>query len=145
MSSFPIKDKFIKNEDDMKKFFSEFSTNVKKNDCIAFFGEMGTGKTFSIKIICSYFNVKDMVNSPTFNIVNFYEADISIIHVDLFRVVSYYDLLSIDWDNIINSNSLKLIEWSEKAINNLPLPRWEILLKHAYPSGRVVSIQKYDI
>lgn len=144
IKNFPIKNKYIEDENMMESFFAEFSERIQKDDCIAFFGEMGSGKTFSIKVICNYFNVIDMVNSPTFNIVNYYSADCSIIHIDLFRINSYHDLLSIDWDIIINSKSLKLIEWSEKADTYLPLPRWEILLEHVSPLGRKVSIQRIN-
>ena len=62
-----------------KQFVSYLKNNPEKVYC--FNGKMGAGKTTFIKAICEEMGVKETVNSPTFSIVNEYEAaDGSIIY-----------------------------------------------------------------
>jgi len=97
-----------------------YASTINSSDVIGFTGELGSGKTQFIKGICKYFQVKDVVNSPTFLIVNEYKGalqdkEISINHFDLYRLKSAEDLLAIGFDNYISHNSVCLIEWPELA------------------------------
>ena len=101
-----------------------FASTIILSDVIGFTGELGSGKTQFIKGICKYFQVKDIVNSPTFLIVNEYKGslnnkDITINHFDLYRLKSESELLSIGFDNYISENSICLIEWPDLAIQHL--------------------------
>lgn len=102
----------------------EFASSINLSEVIGFKGELGSGKTQFIKGICKYFNVKEVVNSPTFLIVNEYKGEkngkeVFINHFDLYRLKSDEDLLSIGFDNYITSNSICLVEWSELAEEHL--------------------------
>ncbi|MBN8568967.1 MAG: tRNA (adenosine(37)-N6)-threonylcarbamoyltransferase complex ATPase subunit type 1 TsaE [Ignavibacteria bacterium] len=102
----------------------KYASSVNISDVIGFTGELGSGKTQFIKGICKYFHVKDVVNSPTFLIVNEYKAtmniqEININHFDLYRLKSEGELLSIGFDNYISENSICLIEWPDLAIQHL--------------------------
>lgn len=87
-----------------------------------FFGKMGAGKTTLIKEFCRALNVIDVVNSPTFSIVNEYRTIVgsSVFHFDLYRIKSPTELMDIGYEEYIFSNSLCLIEWPELAIDLLP-------------------------
>ncbi len=68
--------------------------------------------------------MKDIVNSPTFLIVNEYKGlinnkEININHFDLYRLKSEIELISIGFDNYISENSICLIEWPGLAIQHL--------------------------
>jgi tRNA threonylcarbamoyladenosine biosynthesis protein TsaE len=91
---------------------------------IGFSGELGSGKTQFIKGVCKYFQVKEVVNSPTFLIVNEYTGslngkEIKINHFDLYRLKSEDELFSIGFDNYITSDSICLIEWPILAEKHL--------------------------
>lgn len=85
-------------------------------------GKMGAGKTTLIKEICHALGVTDVVNSPTFSIVNEYKTkdDASVFHFDLYRIKSPVELLDIGYEEYIYSDSVCLIEWPELAADLMP-------------------------
>ncbi len=85
-------------------------------------GKMGAGKTTLIKAICGALNVIDVVNSPTFSIVNEYKTlqSKSIYHFDLYRIKSPVELLDIGYEEYIDSGCYCLIEWPELAERLMP-------------------------
>jgi tRNA threonylcarbamoyladenosine biosynthesis protein TsaE len=99
-----------------------FAGELKPNDVVGLYGELGSGKTQFVKGICEYFNVKDLISSPTFIIVNEYKGtdiisgkEIDINHFDLFRLKNINELIEIGIDSYVNENSICLIEWAELA------------------------------
>jgi len=68
--------------------------------------------------------VKDVVNSPTFLIVNeykgiFHSNEININHFDLYRLKSENELASIGFDYYVSSDTICLIEWPDLASEHL--------------------------
>ena len=61
-----------------------------KSNIIAFYGNMGAGKTTLVKNLCAKMGVQDEVNSPTFALVNEYQTESfdSIFHFDFYRIKS---------------------------------------------------------
>jgi tRNA threonylcarbamoyladenosine biosynthesis protein TsaE len=88
----------------------------------AFYGGMGAGKTTFIKAICNQLFVGDVVNSPTFAIVNEYLRNDggSIYHFDLYRLKSWQEMLDIGYEDYFYSGNYCLLEWPEKIENLLP-------------------------
>jgi len=89
---------------------------------VAFFGNMGVGKTTLIKAICKNLGVTDPVNSPTFSIINEYntiDAE-KIYHFDFYRINKSREAMEIGLEEYLYSNSLCLMEWPEKIIDLLP-------------------------
>ena len=88
----------------------------------AFNGKMGAGKTTFIKAICEMMGVKETVNSPTFSIVNEYEAaDGRIIyHFDCYRITNTQEALDLGAEDYLYSGNLCFIEWSENMTPLLP-------------------------
>ena len=91
---------------------------LNKEQIVLLYGDLGTGKTTLIRGICKGFNCKSTVKSPSFTIVNEYECDTRIVHIDLYRITSIEDFENTGLFDIINDeSSLILIEWAE----NLPI------------------------
>jgi tRNA threonylcarbamoyladenosine biosynthesis protein TsaE len=113
------------NEQETIDLGSSFANKLKRGDIVALYGDLGTGKTEFIKGICRYFQVQDLVTSPTFTIMNHYFGELDstpldIYHLDLYRIKSLDELANIGFaDCIYEENSIKLIEWAEKAENIL--------------------------
>jgi tRNA threonylcarbamoyladenosine biosynthesis protein TsaE len=108
--------------DDLPNAAKEFIKLLDDNRIIAFYGEMGAGKTTFIKSICEILGVEDEVNSPTFTIVNEYKSDKfpNIYHFDLYRIGSKAEIYDIGFSEYMNYGDLIFIEWSEKLEDELP-------------------------
>lgn len=80
-------------------------------------GEVGTGKTTLIKEYCKLIGVEEIVNSPTYTLINEYQNKSGkIVHMDLYRV-----------EDINEINELGLFEYLDKNIVIIEWP--EIILK----------------
>ncbi len=93
-----------------------------------FNGEMGAGKTTLIKTLCENLKVIDIVNSPTFSIVNEYLTDTeeTIYHFDFYRIEEEKEAVDIGTDEYFYSGDLCLIEWAEKIPSMIPSKYIEI-------------------
>ena len=90
---------------------------------IAFYGEMGSGKTTFIKSLCYELGLKSsQVHSPTFNIVNEYDLgfDQFVYHFDFYRIENENEAFDLGYENYFYSNHYCFIEWPEKISNLLP-------------------------
>jgi len=85
----------------------------------AFYGEMGVGKTTLIKALSLQLGVTDIVSSPTFSIVNEYQADenTKIFHFDFYRIENEKEAYDMGYEEYFFSNAYCFIEWSEKIPN----------------------------
>ena len=100
--------------DEIAKVLLAIFGNQKK---VVFFGEMGVGKTTLIKSICKALNVQDIVNSPTFSVVNEYHDrhGNSLYHFDFYRIKDKEELFDLGLEEYIYSDNYCFIEWPEKA------------------------------
>lgn len=88
----------------------------------AFNGKMGVGKTTFINAVCKIMGVTQIVNSPTFSIVNEYEtANGNIIyHFDCYRIQKIQEALDLGAEEYLYSGNYCFIEWSENIAPILP-------------------------
>ena len=96
---------------------------------VVFKGQMGTGKTTLIKAIVKTLTTNELVNSPTFSVVNEYQfMNDSINHIDLYRVEKLEDALNFGIEDYIYSDQWCFIEWPEIIETILPERYNEITL-----------------
>ena len=108
---------------------------------IAFYGEMGAGKTTFIKAICEELGVTDTVSSPTFSIVNEYSSpNGSVYHFDFYRIKSQAEALDIGYEDYIDSGQYCLIEWPEKIPDLLPNELLTIKLEIGEMNQRTITL-----
>jgi len=112
----------IKSLDTIRDTARQFIDGIGDRTVFAFNGKMGAGKTTFIKAICEVMGVKETVNSPTFSIVNEYEAaDGRIIyHFDCYRITKTQEALDLGAEEYLYSGNLCFIEWSENMAPLLP-------------------------
>ena len=120
-------------EEETFQLGADFSARIHPGDVIAFYGELGAGKTEFIKGVCEGLKVEEIVSSPTYTIVNQYmggdrrRRHIEIYHVDLYRVENAAELVEMGIYELLSDNvSIKLIEWAENAEAILPAERYDI-------------------
>lgn len=100
----------------------EFIKQMGDNTVFAFRGEMGAGKTTFIKAICEELGVEDVINSPTFAIVNEYRSNSGelIYHFDFYRIKDESEAFDFGYEDYFFSGSLCFIEWPERIESLLP-------------------------
>lgn len=93
-----------------------------------FRGEMAAGKTTLVKEICRQKNVQNIVQSPTFSLVNPYETDSAelIYHFDLYRLENVHEAIDIGIEEYLDSGQLCFIEWPERAESLWNIPHINI-------------------
>src|SRR5436190_20922888 len=85
-----------RSEEETMGLAEQFSRRLKPGDTVAFYGGLGSGKTHFIQGICRGFGVREHVASPTFTIVNEYEASgVKIFHFDFYRVKSIREIVDL--------------------------------------------------
>ena len=96
------------------------ANNPKK--VILFHGEMGVGKTTLIKQLCKTLGVTGATSSPTFSLVNEYEANDNqlVYHFDFYRLNDEVEALDMGIDDYLYSGNWCFIEWAEKIPNLIP-------------------------
>ena len=92
------------------------------NKVILFHGEMGVGKTTLIKQLCKYLGVQGATSSPTFSLVNEYEAANNqiVYHFDFYRLNKETEALDMGINDYLYSGNWCFIEWAEKIPNLIP-------------------------
>ena len=117
--------------------------SLKKSDCLALIGDLGTGKTTFTKKICKYFGVTENIKSPTFNYVIEYNSGvIPIYHFDVYRLLDPSEVYDIGYEDYLDNDGIAIIEWADKIIDELPENALFIEFIYNDDSSRKVSIYK---
>lgn len=116
---------------------------LRRGDLVALQGDLGAGKTHLIKGIALGLGSTDMVNSPSFVLINQYRAgpqhgNAPIYHADLYRIEQSAELAGIGLDELLDGDGICLIEWAERAAAWLPNERLDVQLGHLNETKRVV-------
>ena len=118
-----------------------FSKQLKQGDVIGFNGDLGTGKTTFIKGVLLGLNYKEIVTSPTFTLINEYDAIYKILHIDFYREKNIQRWKNIGFEEIINNDNIVLIEWSNLIPELLPKKINILNFTHIEKNKRKISIQ----
>ena len=85
-------------------------------DVIAYFGDLGAGKTALTRGIAQGLGVTDLVTSPTYTLVNEYlTGRIPLFHFDMYRLGSSDELFDIGWEDYLARGGVCAVEWSENV------------------------------
>ncbi len=111
---------------------------------VAFYGDLGVGKTAFIRGFVSVISPSSAVRSPTFALVNEYRGGKRpIFHFDMYRIEDEDDLYSIGFDDYPD-HGICLVEWSEKIPFALPDDYIRVLIEKT-PSDeneRIITIER---
>ncbi len=109
-------------------------------ETLAFFGDLGVGKTTFIRCLCEALGVKDEVTSPTFAMVHEYHTGpFPVYHFDMYRVDGADSLFSTGYYDYLGAGLL-LIEWSENIESLLPADAWRLTLSYGETEGERILI-----
>lgn len=106
---------------DTQKIAVKLAHSLKGGEVIAFYGDLGSGKTCFVSGLAIGLGCADEVTSPTFAIINEYlGGSINLYHFDMYRVNNWEDLYSTGYFEYLESGGVLAVEWSENIENALP-------------------------
>ena len=103
-------------------------------------GELGAGKTAFVRGMASVLSPGSAVRSPTYTVVNEYGCGaVPLYHFDLYRIADPDDLYSVGYHDYLDSG-ICVAEWSERAGDELPVPRYHVRIEKTGADTRTVTI-----
>ena len=132
----------IQSEADLPQAARSFIAAMQDRTIFAFYGKMGVGKTTFIKALCEEMGIVDVVNSPTFAIVNEYHnaaADRRIFHFDFYRIKRLEEVYDMGYEDYFYSGNLCLLEWPELIEDIMPEDTVKVQIKEQPDGTRLVS------
>ena len=130
----------INNLEEMKIFANKLASGLKEGDVLNLIGEMSAGKTTLTSFISQYFSIENS-SSPTFAIVNIYEGDIKIYHLDLYRFDDPDEILDIDYETYFYPDGgLTILEWAENVSDYMPDDMINIEIRKIDENKREITI-----
>lgn len=85
-------------------------------DVIAYYGDLGAGKTAFTRGLARGLGIEAPVTSPTYTIVNEYlQGRMPLFHFDMYRLESADDLFDIGWEDYLERGGVCAVEWSENV------------------------------
>ena len=130
----------IQSLEQLNKLAGVFAKALKEGDVFSLKGDLGAGKTTFVQFIGKHLDVEEYITSPTFSIVNIYDGNPTIFHLDLYRLEDPSELEALDFETYFYpEDEITFIEWAEKADYYLPDDLTEIEI-NITEQGRVLEI-----
>lgn len=134
----------ISNLESIGEAARQFIEQMDDRTVFAFYGSMGVGKTTFIKAICEELGVEDVINSPTFAIINEYRSSDTgelIYHFDFYRINKLSEAQDIGTEDYFYSGALCFIEWPEKIDELLPGDVVNVRITENEDGSRSVTVE----
>jgi len=103
-------------------------------------GDLGTGKTTLTRGVLRGLGHTDTVRSPTYTLLEPYDLEaMRLYHLDLYRLGDPEELEYLGLRDLLDGNSLLLVEWPERGGDLLPPPDLTVQIQHA-GEGRILEL-----
>ena len=95
---------------------------LKQGDVIALIGDLGTGKTCLTQGIARGVGIAsdEVVNSPSYILINEYNGTVPIYHIDLYRLENSEEIAELGLSEYVEGDGICIIEWAERMAAALP-------------------------
>jgi tRNA threonylcarbamoyladenosine biosynthesis protein TsaE len=93
----------------------ELSENFVGDELVLLTGPLGAGKTIFAKGVASGLGLEDVnqVCSPSYTLINIYQARFQIFHIDLYRLETETEVLELGWEDFLGQGVI-IVEWGER-------------------------------
>ncbi len=111
---------------------------------VAFYGEMGVGKTTLIKSLCKQLGAAETVTSPTFSLINEYELPNNrlVYHFDFYRIETIDEVYDFGYEEYFFGEEYCFIEWPELIEELLPEDCLRIHIRLLSDNKRLIELQQ---
>ena len=134
-----------KNKENTIEFASKLSPKLKSGSVICFYGDLGAGKTTFIKGLASGLNIKETVQSPTFNIMKLYfTGDRPLIHIDAYRLADNENDIGLD-EYIGYEKGVTVIEWPMYIEKLLPKNFIRVSIQYLNENERIYTLENDEL
>ncbi|GJM27788.1 MAG: tRNA (adenosine(37)-N6)-threonylcarbamoyltransferase complex ATPase subunit type 1 TsaE [Cyclobacteriaceae bacterium] len=135
-----------KNPDELKLLAPKLIDFAGDDNIWLFEGEMGAGKTSLIQAICQSFGVVDQVTSPTYSLVQEYQASNgdTIYHFDFYRLNHLHEAVEIGCEEYFDSGNLCFLEWPGLVAPLIPAKNVLITIEVQEDGFRTIKIARND-
>ena len=123
-------DIIVKTPKECMELGEKISSKLKPGDILSLEGDLGAGKTTFVKGVLKGLNYKYEVTSPTFTLINEYETDIKVIHIDFYRENDTKRWEIIGLNEYLYSNNIVILEWGNLVKDLLPEDIIPIFFEH---------------
>ncbi len=121
----------------------QLASSLCPGSVLALHGDLGSGKTCFATGIARALGIPDAITSPTFTMINEYEGQLPLCHMDLYRIADPDELFTLGLDDYFDSKGITLIEWAERAGDLLPESTIHVAFEVMdEPDTRRVTIEK---
>ena len=94
----------------------KLAAQLRPGDVLAYYGDLGAGKTAFTRGLAAGLGVTEPVTSPTYTIVNEYlSGRLPLFHFDMYRLGSADELFDIGWEDYLARGGVCAVEWSENV------------------------------
>lgn len=130
------------NPDELQQIAEPILQAIGERRVVALHAPMGAGKTTLVRALCQAIGSESIVNSPTFAIVNQYDAPAgeAIYHIDLYRLRSLGEALDIGLPEYLDGSAYCFIEWPDDAAQLLPDDTCHITIRPFADGRREISV-----
>lgn len=104
-------------------------------DVISLSGDLGAGKTCFVQGLATALGAPGRVLSPSFTIVHEYEARYPIVHLDVYRLDSFQEVLDLGFEEFLDPRAILLLEWGDAVEPLLPRSHLRVELKRGDPEA----------
>ncbi|MDI3546835.1 MAG: tRNA threonylcarbamoyladenosine biosynthesis protein TsaE [Halanaerobiales bacterium] len=109
-----------RSEEDTIRLGERIGELVEPGQLILLAGELGAGKTVLTQGIAGGLGVEDEVTSPTYKLINEYEGELPLFHMDLYRLEEEEELYELGFEDYLERDGIIVIEWPDLAYDLLP-------------------------
>ena len=127
-------------EQETKEFGHKLANNLPSGSVVALLGDLGAGKTTLVRGVAEALHIKEVVQSPTFNIMKIYlKGDRPLIHIDAYRLADFNSDIGLD-EYIGYETGLTMIEWPMFIEKLLPKEAIYVELLRKDDESRLIKV-----
>lgn len=121
----------------------QIGETLKAGDVVALVGDLGAGKTCLTQGIARGIGIasQEVVNSPSYTLINEYAGKIPVYHIDLYRLQHHADIIDLGLEEYLEGKGICVIEWADRMSDLLPANPIQITIKWVDESTRTIEIQ----
>ena len=134
-------DTITRNHNETIKLGVELANLILPPVVIGLNGDLAAGKTTFVKGFLKGLDYKYTVSSPTFTLINNYDAKFNVMHVDFYREPNIERWIEIGFKELILKNNIVLVEWANLLPELLPEDTVNLNFEHHNKNKRRIYIK----